>query len=81
MNELPNLALSALATVVSGYLLFVIKSHRVAEEKYRDEIKAELDKLGCKDDELGTDIQVTRGAVDWLCGTLGKERPNYGRFR
>lgn len=80
MNEIVQLALSALAAVVSGYLLFVVKSHRDAEDKYREGIERELSALRGKDEDLGSDIQVTRGALDWLCGTLGKDRPTYGRF-
>jgi len=81
LNEILNVALSALGAVVSGYVLFVIKSHHADEKEYRAGLSKQLKELGDKDDDLGTDIQVTRGALDWLCGTLNKDRPNYGHFR
>lgn len=42
-------------------------------------LEAECESRRSKDDELGRDIQSSRGALDWLCGRLGEERPTYRR--
>ena len=81
VNEILQLALSALATFVSGLLLFAVKSKAATAQAQTDAIHERLGTMERKGEELGRDIQITRGALDWVCGTLGKERPNYGPFR
>lgn len=73
MNENPQLALavlgvvgSCIAALISGYLLFVIRTRRAAETALR-----------LKDEKLGKEISNTRVVVGWMCGKLGWDSPDY----
>lgn len=70
--------LSAIASAVSGLLLLIVKSHYIAETEWRKRIERDIKDLREKDEHLGTDIQQTRGAVDWLCGKSDLSKPTYG---
>lgn len=87
-------ALGTLGVIASGLVLAAVKRRwNLEDQRQIDEQKAisgeftklhlkfeaECESRRSKDDNLGYDIQDTRGALDWLCGTLGKGRPPYRR--
>ena len=55
MNEIPQLALSALAAVISGYLLFIIKSDRARITRDTNELGL---KISCESEERAKAISV-----------------------
>ena len=55
MNEIPQLALSTLAAIFSGYLLYLIKSDRARIDKTLDEFGL---KIACEAENRAKDIQT-----------------------
>lgn len=77
MNEWLTVAFSALSLFGSGLLVYRLETSRRNEESFKRELKEEFQHLHAKDERLGMHIQQNRGALDFVCGKLGLDRPQY----
>lgn len=70
-------AVSALGAIFSGIVLFIVNASHAAQREWRAGIEKRFSELHEKDEKLGREIQDTRGALGWICGKQGLDRPTY----
>lgn len=77
MNEWITTAFSALSLIGSGLLVYRLESRHRDQREFEAQLREDLADLRKKDDRLGMHIQQTRGAIDFVCGKLDLDRPQY----